>query len=327
VVYSMVGWCTWWGYCFTSLSLFLWVGASLFQHHDGSRIGSGVTVGHAAAGASVGLLSAYFGSSGMMEQCTAEVYTVLDVLGRSYFTIISSLVAVFLCFMVDSLVAPETASQLAARAYGDVCLCISGALSGILDPRVLEVRLHSSECGHRLRVAEAMGHQAEREPRYWRLPWRSALFTDAVQSAARLRMSLCGMECSVIEGNRFGAGKSEKVRRLTSLPSFAAVRRVVQENMEHIEELLDAAISQETGDVMRALGNPQLKRNFIGEYMRAIQAFTIDANRLPEMAFDKTAGNSLENDVAAQASLILSCVASMVAEAQSLQGSVMQRAL
>jgi len=327
VTYSMIGWCTPWGYSMVFLAMFSWIATSLFQHHDASRVGAGIAVGHSAAGASAGLLAAYFGATGMMEECTEEVYTVLDVLGRSYYMIINSLTAVLLCFVVDSVLAPESASQLAVRACGEAWRCLAEALADILDPRVLEVRLHAPELARRLRAAEALGRQAEREPRYWRLPWRGALFGDGLQSALRLRMSLCGMECSAVEGGRFGAGKAEKLRRFTSLPSFAAVRKVVQEKMEHVEALLDSAVAQETGEVMRALGNPLLKRNFTAEYLQSIRAFILDANRLPEVSQDKFAGNSLEMDVAAQASLILSCVASVLAEAQALQSAVLMRAL
>lgn len=331
VTYAMVGWCVWWGYLFMAASLFLWVGASLLAHHDAVRaggVGAGLAVGHSAAGASAGLLSAYFGADGMMEHCTEQVYTVLDVLGRSYYVIIDSLVAVGLAFLVDTLLAPEPASQLAAKAYGEVWHCLSSALSDVLDPKAVEVKMHSSESAHKLRVAEILGHQADREPRYWRLPWRSSLYSDAMQSAVRLRMSLCGMECSVLEGGRYGAGKAEKIRRLTSLQTFAAMRRVAQEEMDHMESLVDQVISKETGDFMRALGNPFLKRNFIAEYMQATRMFIQEANKLPEVSSEKLASNSsLENDVATQACLLLSCVASMVAEAQTLRSSVLQWAL
>mmetsp|Transcript_1195 Transcript_1195/g.2629 ORF Transcript_1195/g.2629 Transcript_1195/m.2629 type:complete len:913 (+) Transcript_1195:77-2815(+) len=326
VIYSMIGWCTPWGYSLMSLAIFSWVATSLFQHHDGGRISAGLAVGNTAAGASAGMLAAYFGATGMMEECTEEVYTVLDVLGRSYYMIINSLTAVMLSFIVDSVLAPESASQLAARAYLDAWRCLSDALTDILDPRVLEVRLRTSELAHRLRVAEALGRQAEREPRYWRLPWRGALFGDGMQAALRLRMSICGMECSAVEGGRFGAGKAEKLRRFTSLPSFAPLRKVVQEKMEHMEGVFDSVVTQETGEVMRGLANPYLKRNFTAEYAQGIHAFILDANRLPEVAQDKFAGNTLESDVAAQASLILSCVASVLAEAQALQSAVLMRA-
>merc|ERR1712113_1274274 len=108
---------------------------------------------------------------------------------------------------------------------------------------------------------------------------------------------------------------------------MGAVRNIAKEKMEHIEILIDSAVTQETGDVMRALGNPTLKRNFTAEYLQSIRAFILDANRLPEVSQDKLAGNSLETDIAAQASLILSCVASVLAEAQALQSAVLMRAL
>merc|ERR1719401_506165 len=93
VTYSMIGWCTLWGYSLMSLAMFSWVATSLFQHHDASRTSAGIAVGHSAAGATAGMLAAYFGATGMMEECTEEVYTVLDVLGRSYYMIIDSLTA------------------------------------------------------------------------------------------------------------------------------------------------------------------------------------------------------------------------------------------
>lgn len=251
---------------------------------------------------------------------------MVDVLGNSYYAIINSFAAVLLVFLVDSCLAPETSSQLAVRSIGDTLGVFTGALSNVLDPLVTKTKPHSTELTQRLLVAECLGRQAEQEPRYWRLPWRGLLFGDAVQSTIRLRMSLAGMEFSCAEGGRFGAGKAEKLRRFTSLPSFAAVRNVAIEKMEHIETLLESALAQETGETMRALSNPYLKRNFVGEFVQGMRAFIVDVNRLPEVAQDKFAGNSLESDVAAQACLMLSCLASIVAEAQALQSSLLMRA-
>lgn len=330
VMYAMAGWCSWWGYLVMGVSLFFWVGISLLTHHDhrAGGSGAGLPVNFSAAGTSAGLLSAYFGASGLIQQCTYEVYTVNDILGNTYYNIIDAVVAVGLAFLVDAVMSPEPASQLAAKAYVDEWKAISNALVDVLEPS-MSPRPHLVEVARKYRIAEVLGQQAEREPRYWRLPWRSSLYHDAMQSARRLRMSLSGMEWSVVEGGRHGAGKGEKIKKLTALQSFLQMRNVAQEAMEHLEQLLEQVLNQETGDPMRALGAPALRRNFVIEFMQATRAFIQEANRLDFMGGEKfpTSLTSLENDGAAQACLLLSCVASMVAEAQTLRMSVLHGAL
>lgn len=325
VVFATVGWCSDFGYFATGCALFYWVGSSLYQAYEGSHVVGGLSYGYISDAAGAGLLSAYFATNVLVEQCTPVVFTVTDVFGRSYYDIVNSLVAVFIVFSVDSLMTPETSSQLAVRNLNESMRLLTDAVSEVLDPRITKTRPHAVELIQRLLVSESLGRQADMEPRYWRHPWRGLLFGDAVQSAVRLRMSLAGIEFACAEGGRFGAGKAEKVRRFMSLPSFAGVRKVAIEKMEHIEILLDTALTQETGETMYALSNPNLKRNFVGEFVQSMRTFITEVNRLPEMSADKATG-SLETDVASQACLMLSCLASIIAEAQACQNSLMMRA-
>jgi len=326
VAYSLIGWCSWWNHALMLLMLAIWVGTSLFQHSEG-RVGAGITHGHISGGASAGMLCAYFGARGMVEQCSNQVYTISDVLGSSYYLVVDSLMAVAICFVAEWALADGTAAQLATSSLDHTWRVLSKALSEALDPRVLEAHSHSVECMHRLRVAEALNLQAEREPRYWRLPWRVSLFADSVEAAKRLRMSLCGLEYCIAEGGRLGAGKAEKVRRLTSLTSFGSVQRVVHQALETIETAVETVLVQETGDTLKALSNPHLKRNFISEYVPTMRSFLREANSLPEVGYERRPAPSLEDDAAAIASALLSCVACIVAEAQTLPALIVQRAI
>jgi len=326
VVFSMAGWCSWWGYLTSGLAIFSWVATSMFNHADPSDVTGGMAFGHSSAGASAGLLSAYFASNGIMEQCTTEVFTVNDVMGKSYFMIINSLAAVFLVFAVDTVLAPETAAHLATNAYSRAIKVITEVVSDLLKPTVLEIRPHTGELAIRMRKAGLLGRQAEAEPRLWRNPWRGLLFGDAMISATNMRVTLSGMEHSSVEGGRLGGGKADKMRAFTKLQSFAQVRKVVVEMLEHVEDLLDSALSQETGEVMHALGNPQLRRDFNGEFAAAVKGFVAEVNRMPEISQERGAVNSLELDMAGQVSMILCCTWALVAEASQLQRCLLERA-
>lgn len=325
--YAMLGWCTWWGTVLSSAAFFLGVGACVYHHLDVGRLGSNFVVGHFATGSTPGRLAAYCAAVSLIERCTTTVYSVLDVLGRSCYTIVNSLTAVSLTYIVELVAAPDTAAQLATRELHDAWMLLRSTLAATLDPRTVEVRLHSVEITVSLLHAQALGLQADREPRLWRTAWRGALFADVVLSATRIKMSLCGLQCSVVDVGRIGGGKAEKVRRLTSMPSFVALHRFVQEKMEQIHEVLQSALTQEVGDAMRALTNPYASQNLVTEFMQAMRTFVNEANRLPEMSFDKSAGNSLESEVSAIASLVLSSIAAIIVELQTLQSIVSQRAL
>jgi len=325
-VYATVGWCTLWGYAISSMALLGWVGVSFFQHHDASRIGSGLRVGSTTGGPTAGLLSAYFCARGILQPCVGEVLTLRDALGANYYSIINALAAVFVCCVVDHTVETETTCQLAGRVLYFAMRGINDATSKILNPQIQEVHIFAAHSSRALRIAHAMGHQTQQEPRYWRTPWKGALYRDAVQSAARLRMAFVGMECVAIEGGRYGTSKVEGIRRLTSLPSFQALRQITEENLEHIKVLIDAALMQDTGEVSVAYQAPQLKRAFGVEFLDAMRAFVRDANAQPELLHDRMAGISVESDPASQACVLLSCLAAMIREAQALQTAVLNRA-
>jgi len=324
VVYSMFGWCSMWSYLLMLGSIACWVGSALY-HHQAGPIGAGITFGHISGGASAGLLSAYFGARAMSERCVAEVYTQLDVFGMSYNCFVTSLAAVFLCFVVDWLLAPDTAAQLAASAMGEAWHTLGKAVDRALDARDLQARSHSPETLHSLRVAEALGLQADLEPRYWRRAWPTLLYTEAVDSATRLRMTACGLEYCIADGGRFGAGKAEKVRKLTGLPSFAPVNAILQDSIAEVSFALQSVLSQEVGWSLKALARPELQKNRVGELVTAFRVFAAEANReLPDVGYQLSSSKSLEEDASAICSVILSCIASMVGEAQMLQSALIR---
>ncbi|CAE8582062.1 unnamed protein product, partial [Polarella glacialis] len=71
----------------------------------------------------------------------------------------------------------------------------------------------SAEMQKLINQAAAMGHEADLEPRYWRVPWRADLFKEAIRYSRSLKTSLTSLEDAMSKENS-NSPRAEFVRDL-----------------------------------------------------------------------------------------------------------------
>jgi len=225
LAYTTLAWCNLAGHAAVVSFLFCWEMGTLYLYYSSAELGY------------MGCLLAAFGAQNLLQGCsstdifhpTALAHKVIDcVLGITVMTV------------VDLLLAPSNASVLAYKGYMDFWRDCRWALAEALDPEVESVRMRSGGLLRQLVQAEALGQEADKEPRFWRTPWKSSLWEEAIQSGYNMRLFLTSVEGAMAERGKNGGPKAKGMLRLLASPEFAKVREDVLAKLAALEGLLEA---------------------------------------------------------------------------------------
>jgi hypothetical protein len=194
------------------------------------------------------------------------------------------------------------------------------SVSDLLDPTLSDTRCHANAIYEQLRIAEVLGKEAGQEPRYWRVPWRAALFQLALGSASRMRFCLCGLEYSLAEGGHDGMPKVKAFRACTKFPAFERLRACVLDKMGQVDQLLRIFV-HEVEEPLEQLCNPALhNRNYIEKQAEAVLDLVVELNGTNW----GVSVESLESDANAQLCVTMCCLSAMAREMRTLCHAIVQ---
>jgi hypothetical protein len=312
LVWSITGWCTWWGYILLCLSLFLWNLLTLYIRFDSPTYGG------------IGCLLAAFGSGNFLLGCI-PAGSKFDTAGP-YYGIINVIVAIFVLIFVDLSLTPGRASDFACNYFRDAVKNLKKSLDELLDSSVAEVREKTGGLGGKISSAKGLGAEAWNEPRYWRIGWRYELFNTACQTLADLRVTMTAMEYSVTEGK----SKTKIFMTLLKKPEFQKIKSLLYEKFTLLDALYNIfeaedpsePLTAETpeGRVYKVMEDTRLQRDYKGEMEDAIKSVMDDVNK----ALENTPVDSLELDQAAQISFCLSAFLMMIDQLDACQQAIIQ---
>merc|ERR1719335_736177 len=152
----------------------------------------------------VGCLMGAFGAKFMLQGCSDEVFQPQG----TYHTIINTVLGIAFMTFYDISLMPARSNDMAIQAMSKAWDMYEQAVKDIFDPSVVKVRFTHGQILDKLVEASSLGAEASKEPRFWRTPWRYALFQSVIQSCYVIRMHLCVMEAAAAKHGIDGAEKA-----------------------------------------------------------------------------------------------------------------------
>eukprot|EP00746_Dinoflagellata_sp_MGD_P001700 gnl/MRDRNA2_/MRDRNA2_103230_c0_seq1.p1 gnl/MRDRNA2_/MRDRNA2_103230_c0~~gnl/MRDRNA2_/MRDRNA2_103230_c0_seq1.p1 ORF type:complete len:851 (-),score=141.24 gnl/MRDRNA2_/MRDRNA2_103230_c0_seq1:104-2656(-) len=220
LAYALFAWCYWWGFLIIGITVFVWLLLMLFVYYNSNEFGY------------IGCLMAAFGSKYMLQGCSNEVFQPTG----TYYIIVNTVVGVTCMTVADIMLEPKRVSDLASKALSEAWEMYASAVEDLFNPAITTVRFTHGAILDKLTEASNLSEEARKEPRYYRTPWRYALFSHAVKASMILRMYLCVMEC-VIQDLSHRPDKSG-YDKLIRLESFQKVKEDMINRITHIRDLL-----------------------------------------------------------------------------------------
>lgn len=294
----------------------------------------------------VGCLIAALGVSNLVYPCNeghmspeqmADAETQFGV--ASFKKIVDTTLAVIVMTVVDLCLASSTAAQQATENYLCALLYSDAFFQACLVPRTAKGKVAEGDIIERLGVevedrrviqkaakagvnrpsgvvmnylnlAVALGEEAGKEPRYYRVPWPSDFFSSLVRSGYVLRGSLIELEhvMQTQKGDYLDVFKSCR-----GMQAFDDVSQDIKQTMEECLLMVQKILKNETGEslpsVLSRLDDLE-KIDKLQDLPKLMEA--INASDDPALQYPSTAGETLEDDLLCRLNVALMMMESTV---------------
>jgi hypothetical protein len=229
----------------------------------------------------------------------------------THFTMVFEVVVTIgIMTVVDMLTPTQTAADMAATTVENAWSKIQDLFEYVVDPNPLKAFTAQKSTDRRADIrqlitqAMSIGADAEAEPRFAKVAWRTNSFNLAVSMIRLLQSSLISVE-DLLHAD-------EKVsQKIVKLPSFQRLAELLRKEMSDIRNLL-VIFRHEKSHHIPQLGCNNLKFADTAEHAVVAGEFAKDISRLQEeLTPDPKKPESLEFDPATNVCQIVACLDSM----------------
>lgn len=297
LMFSLLGWCTPWAWIALSVFLIAWVSVTLFAYFN-SEVYS-----------TMGCLMAAYGAQQMLMGCTSEVVQP----ATTYHKVVNCVVAIGVMSIVDLILNLGLPSKAALRSYTEAWTKLREETTSLFSADVQDSGFPKRQISDAISDAEALAAEAAQEPRFWKNPWRGVAFKAGLKSIHAVRLALSCIESQC-------APNSDKERwfmRLLENPAMQHVLEPVIEKMQKMDLFIENIDEKSVTDcelLSHAKQDDTWKRMqgsigiLLHQSLRADSGLEVD---------------SLEEDRAALASFVLSCIYSIMTAMEELQDAIL----
>jgi len=311
ILHQIFGYCTWWGIFGVGFSLILLI-----------CVGHFLSFNSRTSYSTVGFLIAAFGCMHLLQACAGDG-TFISV-HRKFDSMACHIVALFLMVAMDLIFSRSRASDDAHQALLRSLYFIKDRVKHLFDKAEKNSLPHRGQIAQLVEEAKAMGNQASEEPRYWRAPFQTELFSKAVGTFHRMRFSLSMAEISTSEKGELGGPKSQALNDLLDMDSFGAVIKILQEKMDVLEQLLEVFNHESpTKMVLQQRLAHECQRDFISEWSSALGHFLNEFSR-GKLLVDKKDLNTVEKDPLAQLSVVFASTTAIITDVSELRYAILK---
>jgi len=227
IVKKIFGSCIWESVLALGLSVFAYSVLMVFVVHSGSQ---GVSY--------VGTLAAILGVQNMLTgTCAAPGGDLAIDKSGSYDTITCNVIACSVIVLVDLLFYPGRAASYAADRLNGCFLQLEGALSQHFDKKDDKIRERNNDFFKAITAAESLNDEASVEPRFWRIPWKQAVFAKTTRFMHNMRCDMRSLECCMADNFAFGGRKHKVMQALLNTKSFPLLGEQLKQKVAIVKSL------------------------------------------------------------------------------------------
>lgn len=303
--YALLAWCTFWGYASVAVSLLIWATVTLFIYYNSAQFGT------------VGLLLAVFGITSLLQGCSDEVYNP----ATSYYGVINTTAGICIMCVVDAILAPGRASEMAVAAYFAAWAPLVKQSEDLFNFDKKRMPARKGALRGMIATAASLGECAYQEPRYWRAPWPEGTFKRAIDALSTLRFTLASLESGVTQMKPSGeAAKEDHFLLVLQMESFDVLRQMLSQRFNDTKVNLEKALTNDTGASLMNFSQSQNLSADLGEKhktaMKAMANFAAEFNKQKHR--DLPAGGTLEDDPIADISILTESLKAIFEELEAV---------
>lgn len=308
VAYALLAWCVWWGYLSVTCFVYSWSLLTMYMYY------------HSDNYSTVGLLLSIFANGAMLQGCSDEIFDPTI----AYHGIINTVSGITIMAIMDMILAPDRASNMAMRAYQDASDPLTKMADDLFDAETTTLEPRKGAVRGLIGKAQDTNVQASLEPRFWREEWPFSTYAAGCNALTALRFNLATVDYALVDQVEDTRPKAPHFIASTKMEEFKALRNMflmrlkwVQEHMaECLEnEVISDVFDEDEEERMRAKladKNPE-------EEMRAkLTEWAVAVSKNPEVMKEeedtKSSFNSLEDNPIADMCILYGCLDNMITQ-------------
>jgi len=308
IIYSLFGWCAWWGTLTLCTAIFCWSYFTLFIYYNSKEYST------------LGCLLAVFGLKNMLVSCTVTDFEA----NGAYKYIVSIVLAVSIMLGIDTIFASGRACDKATQTLADAFSKIQGAVNFNFDPKNRTTRFHKGGIMDSINGAQQLSGEADNEPRFYRTPFQTQLFLRAVTTARTLRFNATLLEYTAAEARRDGAPKVPAFLAVAGSPSLHRMIEMLSAKNSLMQQLLEV-FSRDAEEFNELLLRPdiakQLSANSVDDVAAVQKAFYNEGVRDCFRPQGKI--TFMDDDPVVMGCIVASSLAQMMGQLDQMQISIL----
>jgi len=303
LMYALFGGCRIQALIGLPVVLFIWLCLTLFIYNNSS------------VNCTLGFLLAYFGTGPMLIGCGRSNSGGLATM------VVNLLFTVVIMITVDSIFqGKDTASAQSYNMLIASLTQIRASISEVFDKNVPTLKFGGRVLAA-LGTAEALGAQANNEPRWQKTPWRHATFTQSIEMGYNMRYILYGMKYAAVGGSDAGP-RNEQLMAALDIQPFRDCAERPAKRMEQVQDLLSILVHETDGKSKSYTAmEDSVVAGAASKYDQMVVKAVEALNRNRVIATMSTS-ESLEQDHTVQISYQLAALGAMIGECRNLAGGI-----
>jgi len=306
VAYALLAWCVWWGYLSVTCFVYCWSLLTMYMYY------------HSDNYSTVGLLLSIFANGAMLQGCSAEIFDPTV----AYHGIINTVSGITIMAVMDMLLAPDRASNMAMRSYQSASAPLIAMADELLDSKITTLAPRKGVVRGLIATAQDMNVQASLEPRFWREEWKFGTYASCCNALTALRFNMATIDYALVDVDGDERPKAPHFIAATKMREFEELRLMFKGRLEFVQDQMAKCLEHEEIDdifaedyeVEPALTDTSEEARMSEKLKEWAVAVSKNAEVLKEEEDIKSSFASLEDDPIADICILYGCLENMIVQ-------------
>lgn len=309
VAYALLAWCVWWGYLSVTCFVYMWSLLTMYMYY------------HSDNYSTVGLLLSIFANGAMLQGCSDEVFDPTI----AYNGIINTVSGITIMAVMDMLLAPDRASNMAMRCYQNASEPLITMADELFDAKLTTLAPRKGAIRGLIGKAQDMNVQASLEPRFWREDWPMSTYSACTNALTALRFNMATVDYALVDMAGDERPKAPHFIASTKMPEFEDMRLKFKKQLEFIQVQMAACLENEVildvfdedyevDPALEDTSGESALREKLKEWAAAV-------SKNPEVMKEEEDGKSehasLEDDPVADMCILFGCLENMITQLET----------
>jgi hypothetical protein len=189
----------------------------------------------------VGLLLSIFANGAMLQGCSDEIFDPTV----AYHGIINTVSGITIMAIMDMILAPDRASNMAMRAYASASEPLTKMAEELFTAEVTTLEPRKGAVRGLISAAQDLNVQASLEPRFWRETWPMGTYSACCNALTALRFNMATVDYALVDTSGDSRPKAPHFIASTKMQEFEEFKSMFVGRLNFIQDQMAKCLENE----------------------------------------------------------------------------------